>query len=163
QAVLDAGSFDPEFHIAEDIELGIRLRHAGYQLQKHPEIKADHHHFSVSVEEFVGKARSYGEAQAQLFRKDTSLIVDGTGPFGKLDSNGIKSIKQLVERIRQQAKDATRELEKVSSVNFRPYLSGVSKDVRKVEDTMRPVREGAPVVFWYHFFGSFLDAWKEEK
>jgi len=163
QAVLDAGSFDPEFRIAEDIELGIRLRNAGYQLHKHPEIKADHHHLAVSLEEFVSKARRYGEAQSQLFRKHISLIGDGTGPFGRLDRNGVKGIKQLVERIKQQAKEATKELEKATSLNLHPYISGPSEDVRKIEDTMRPVRKGAPVVFWYQFFESFLEAWKQEK
>ena len=160
EAVLSVGSFDHKFRIAEDIELGIRLRNAGYQLHKHPEIKADHHHFSVSVEELVDKARRYGEAQAQIFRKHSSLIGDGTGPFGKLDRNGVKGIRQLVDRIRQQARDAMRELEKVSFLSLRPDLS---EDIRKVEEIMSTVKEEAPVVFWYHFFGSFLESWKEEK
>jgi len=160
EAVLAVGSFDPNFHIAEDIEIGIRLRNAGYQLQKHPEITADHHHLYVSVDEFIDKARRYGQAQAQLFRKHPSLIGDGSGPFGKLDRNGVKGIKQLVDRIRHQAKDATRELEKANSEDLRPFLSN---HVAKIQEIMRPVREGAPVVFWYYFFGSFLESWKEEK
>jgi O-antigen biosynthesis protein len=163
EAVLAVGSFDPRLRVAEDVELGLRLHDAGYELHKRAEIRADHHHLSVTLEEFVRKARSYGEAQASILRKHPSLLGDGTGPFGKLDRAAIKGLHKLVDRIRPQTKDLTQELEKLNSIDLRQFASGQPNDIRKIEDIVSRTKEGASVVFWYHFFGSFLDAWKAEK
>ena len=160
QAVLAAGSFDSELEVAEDIELGFRLRQAGYRLHQHPEIRADHHHLFLSVEEFVTKARRYGAAQAEIFRKHPVLLVDGAEPYGKLDRRTVNKLSQLVERTRQSARESENKLEKINAIDLRQYASGVPDGMAKLNDVVQQAGEGASVVFWYQFLDSFLAAWK---
>ncbi len=163
EVLLAAGSFDPEFWIAEDIELGIRLHHSGCRLVQSQKIKAEHHHPTVSVDQFVQKAGRYGEAQARIFRKHPHMVGDGNAAFGNLDRAAIKKLRQLTERIRHPAKDQAKELERLNSVDFEQLRGDRPEDVRTFERIMRTVNEMVPTVYWCHFFESFLQAWTEEK
>ncbi|MGA9798834.1 MAG: glycosyltransferase [Terriglobales bacterium] len=163
EAVLAVGSFDPDLRVAEDIELGFRLHQAGCMLYKQPDIKADHQHLSISVEELIQKAGRYGSAQADIFKKHPSLLAEGKEPFGKLDRGAVKGLHQLVGRIRQQARDRAQEIETMNSIGLRQYMADGPSAMRKIEDIVSRVKNDASVVFWYHFLESFLKAWKGER
>ncbi|HWF90903.1 MAG TPA: glycosyltransferase [Terriglobales bacterium] len=162
EIILDLGSFDGAFETAADIELGIRAYSAGFLLKKLPAITSDHNHLSTSVEEFVCKARRYGSAQAKLLGKHRFLAGDGTGAFGKLDAAALKKLHQLVKQNRTEARERTAELEKANSIDLRSYLN-VPNGAHKVQTIMQAVKEAVPVVYWFHFFTSFLENWREAK
>lgn len=162
EIVLELGSFDPAFETAADIELGVRMHGAGFLLKKLPPITSDHNHLSTSVEEFICKARRYGKAQAQLFNKHPFLVGDGSGAFGKLDATALKKLHQLVKQNRAEARDRAKELERVNAIDLRPYLN--SQDgALKIQNVKQVVKEAVPVVYWTHFFASFLETWQEGK
>ena len=162
EIVLALGSFDAAFETAADIELGVRMHSAGFLLKKLAAITSDHNHLSTSVEEFVCKARRFGKAQAQIFKKHPFLTGDGSGPFGKLDAAAVKKLHQLVKQNRADARERTKELERVNAIDLRPYINAAD-GAFKVQSVKQVVKEAVPVVYWTHFFASFLESWQEGK
>ncbi|MGH9688977.1 MAG: glycosyltransferase, partial [Candidatus Acidiferrales bacterium] len=65
-AVLAVGSFDPLFRIAEDTELGVRLRQMGYHVRYVPEARAIHDHVGFTIGDLVRRAQQYGRTQLLL-------------------------------------------------------------------------------------------------
>jgi glycosyltransferase involved in cell wall biosynthesis/2-polyprenyl-3-methyl-5-hydroxy-6-metoxy-1,4-benzoquinol methylase len=161
--LVNEGSFDPAFEAAADIELAVRLHKNQCRLMMRTDLRAEHNHLYTSVEDLVSKAERYGAAQARLFRKYPSLVGDGIGAYGKLDSAAIKKLQQLVKHNRQQVREHTLALEKVNAVNLRPLLKDEQTHRRKLESIMQTVKEAVPMIYWTHFFASFLETWTTTK
>jgi hypothetical protein len=67
--LLEVGGFDEKFpFLAEDTELGIRLRRAGVQLDYHPELEVFHDH-PHDVAAFARRMRLVGEAACRLHER----------------------------------------------------------------------------------------------
>ncbi|HEY1462896.1 MAG TPA: glycosyltransferase, partial [Terriglobales bacterium] len=163
ELLLAEGSFDPELKTASDVDLAIRMHKSSCRLIMRTDFRAEHNHLSTSVEDLISKAELYGAAQAQLFRKYPSLIGDGAGAYGKLDSAAIKKLQQLVKHNRQQVREHTQALEKISAIDLRPLIKDEQANKRKLESIMQTVKDAVPAIYWSHFFASFLETWNETK
>jgi glycosyltransferase involved in cell wall biosynthesis len=163
ELLLEEGSFDPAFAAAADVELAVRLHKSSVRLLMRTGLRAEHNHLFTSVEDLVNKAARYGAAQAQLFRKYPALIADGAGAYGKLDSAAIKKLQQLVKHNRQQVREHMQALAKVNAIDLRPLIKDEQANKRKLESIVQTVKEAVPVVYWAHFFSSFLETWNATK
>lgn len=68
-ALADVGGFDPSLQALEDVELGYRLREAGYELRRLPDVVA-HHPFDDGLGETLRRwSRGYYRARGQVVRK----------------------------------------------------------------------------------------------
>jgi GT2 family glycosyltransferase len=66
--VLAAGSFDPGYLRAEDVELGLRLERLGLQFRFNPKSRGLHH-AERSLASWEGMHRSYGRHEVAIFSK----------------------------------------------------------------------------------------------
>ena len=62
-----SGGYDPEYHRAEDVELGIRLEEQRLRFRFCPEARGFHYQ-SRSLESWLELARSYGRADVRMMR-----------------------------------------------------------------------------------------------
>ena len=161
-AVLAAGSFDPRFRVAEDTELGVRLRATGYQVLYHPKALAVHDHLQMTSADLVRRAEIYGQTQLLLFRKHPHLLGDGTGPFGRLDESAIERIRDSVERQRKDIPTGLQLLEKLDHLDLTPYFHATNGERGAADQIMNAVARVVPVVFWFFLHQGFLAAWNEE-
>ena len=76
EAVLDAGSFDSRFRVAEDSDLGLRLSRKGYYVRYVPEARAIDQHLPFTIPDLIRRAELYGETQLALLR-NTSHTARG--------------------------------------------------------------------------------------
>jgi GT2 family glycosyltransferase/glycosyltransferase involved in cell wall biosynthesis len=162
-AVLGVGSFDPRFRVAEDTELGVRLRAAGYQVLYYPKALAVHDHLEMTIGDLVRRAHLYGGTQLLLFRKHPHLLGDGTGPFGSLDESAVERIHAFVEQRREQVQDAVRTLERLDTFDLTPFLSTSTDGRGRAADVMDVLARVVPEVFWFFLFQGFLEAREYEK
>jgi glycosyl transferase family 2 len=56
EAVPDAGSFDAQFRVAEDSDLGLRLSRKGFWVNYIPEARAIHQHLPFIVRDLIHRA-----------------------------------------------------------------------------------------------------------
>ncbi|MGA9884760.1 MAG: glycosyltransferase [Candidatus Acidiferrales bacterium] len=162
-AVLAAGSFDPLFRIAEDTELGVRLRQMGYHVRYVPEARAIHDHVRFTVCDLVRRAEQYGRTQLLLLRKHPQLLGDGTGPFGRLDPEAIEKLHAYAARQAKEVHEATASLEKFDTLDFTPFFSKPSNGRTAADDVMGGFKVAVPAVFWFHIVRGFLAARKEQR
>jgi hypothetical protein len=80
-----------------------------------------------------------------------------------LDSAAIKKLQQLVKHNRQQVREHTQALEKISAIDLRPLIKDEQANKRKLESIMQTVKDAVPAIYWSHFFASFLETWNETK
>lgn len=162
-AVLAAGSFDARFRVAEDTELGVRLRQRGYAVLYVPEAKATHQHLSFTIGDLIRRAQIYGRTQLMLLRKHPQLLGDGTGPFGRLAETDAEKIRADAARRQAEVQDATQALEKFDAVDFAPFHAKKAGDRPAADEVMALFDTAVPAVFWFYLFQSFLEAWDEER
>ncbi|MGH9717197.1 MAG: glycosyltransferase [Candidatus Acidiferrales bacterium] len=162
-AVLGAGSFDPRFRIAEDTELGLRLRQMGFHVRYVPEARAIHDHAAFTLGDLVRRAELYGRTQLLLLRKHPDLLGDGSGPFGRLDAAAIGKLRAYAEEREIEVKEASQAIEKFDSIDFEPFfLRSSSQHSAAAEDVMDAFKLAVPAIFWFHIVRGFLAAWDEE-
>jgi hypothetical protein len=155
--------FDPRFRVAEDTELGVRLRQQGYSVLCVPQAKATHQHLDFTIGDLVRRSQVYGRTQLQLLRKHPQLLGDGTGPFGRLMEADIEKIRVDVARRESEVKDARRALEKFDAMDFAPFHSRKSGERTAADEVMTLFGAAVPALFWFYLFESFLQAWGEER
>ncbi len=162
-AVLAVGSFDPLFRIAEDTELGVRLRQMGFQVRYVPEARAIHDHASFTIGDLVRRAEQYGGMQFLLLRKHPHLLGDGTGPFGHLDREAIEKLRAYAARQEKEVQEATASLQKFDTLDFAPFFSKPSNGRTAADDVMAAFKVAIPAVFWFHIVKGFLSACEERR
>ncbi len=161
-AVLGVGSFDPRFRVAEDTELGVRLRAAGYQVLYHPKALAVHDHLRMTSDDLVRRAETYGRTQLLLFRKHPHLLGNGIGPFGRLDDTAIDRIRDGVERQRDDVQAGLQALQKLDHFDLTPYFQTSNGERSPADQIMDTVARIVPVVFWFFLYKGFLAAWNDQ-
>lgn len=162
-AVLAAGSFDPLFRVAEDTDLGVRLRQMGFHVRYVPEARAIHDHVRFAIDDLVRRAAQYGRTQLLLLRKHPHLLGAGTGPFGRLDPEAIEKLRAYAAQQAKEVNEATASLEKFDTVDFAPFFSNTSNGRTAAEDVIGAFKVAIPAVFWFHIVRGFLAAWDEKR
>ena len=160
--VLAAGSFDPEFPVAEDTDLGIRLQAAGYRVLYHPTALAFHDHLGMTIADLVRRAHVYGRNRLLLFRKHPHLLGDGTGPFGRLDEATACKLSSYIEQHRAEIEKALQAVARYDAINFVPFFSKVDGERRAAEEVIRSFSRAVPAIYQFHLYEGFLEAWRAE-
>ncbi len=161
-AVAGVGSFDPDFRVAEDSELGLRLSRRGYFVRYVPEARAAHRHLPFGVPDLVRRAKAYGAIQLPFLRKHPGLLGDGSTQYGWLDQKFVDEWRERVDRQRAEILDAESAIAKYDDVPFSEF-SKIASDGRALGDeVMRMFRRVVPEVYWHHFFESLLGAIEKE-
>ncbi|HNW60094.1 MAG TPA: glycosyltransferase [bacterium] len=80
-----SGGFDERLQAAEDLELAYRLARRGLRFYYHPEIIAVHHH-PLSLAEYYGKGRLYGQAVARWLAAHPEHRLELARRFGLYDA-----------------------------------------------------------------------------
>jgi len=159
QAVLSVGSFDPRFRVAEDTELGVRLRKAGYKVLYDPLALAWHDHLQFTTADLIRRARAYGEADALLLRKHPQLLGDGSKPFGRMDTQSVAKLAARVESLRANAPETVRALEGFDDVDFRALLDQRVGETTAADEVMKLFEHAVPTIFWFYLLERFLEVW----
>ncbi len=161
-AVLEAGSFDPRFQVAEDTELGVRLRRAGYQVVYDPLAWAWHDHLSFTTRDLIRRAQAYGATQYQLLRKHPHLLGDGEGFFGLLDEASAVSLAARAGALRGDIPETVRALEKFDELDFLPFFGLRGEAGNSAREVMELFEKALPAVFWFHLWERFLEVWAQD-
>jgi GT2 family glycosyltransferase/glycosyltransferase involved in cell wall biosynthesis len=162
-AVLEAGSFDPQFRVAEDTDLGTRLAQRGFQVRFHPDAGAVHEHGRFSLNDLIRRAQSYGAADWKLFQKHPQLLGDGAGPFGRLQANDFSRMRDYLHRHRPAVEAALAALQALDDVDMIPLCQKDAQGHTKAEAILAQLAQVVPIVHWYYLFASFLQASKEAR
>jgi GT2 family glycosyltransferase/glycosyltransferase involved in cell wall biosynthesis len=163
QAVLEVGSFDPQFRVAEDTELGARLEEKGYLIRYHPRAVAWHDHLKFTSADLLERARAYAPADLLLFKKHRRLLGSGTGPFGTLDDDWAAKTKDSLGKSRHQVAELTRAIAHFDNLDFAPLFSIRKGDRSEAEIVLRTFDQIVPQVHWFHLFEKLLELRGKEK
>jgi len=161
-AVLAVGSFDPQFRVAEDSDLGLRLSRKGFCVNYLPEARATHQHLPFTVRDLIHRAEAYGRTQLMLLRKHPGLLGDGGSLFGMLDEAAAGTWRALIGNRAIEIDATVKQLERIDSLDFAPFLTMTTGDRTAAEEITKLFRRAVPDVYWYYFFSSLLDAWDHE-
>ncbi|MFZ3215971.1 MAG: glycosyltransferase [Candidatus Acidiferrales bacterium] len=162
KAVLGVGSFDPQFRVAEDSDLGLRLSHRGFCIRYVSEAVAVHLHPSFTVPDLLRRAEMYGRTQLTLLRKHPVLLGDGGTVFGLLDEKAADRWRALLAQREQEVRDLAGKLTRIDSVDFAPFTTMKRGDGTMADEIARLFRRAVPDVYWHYFFSSLLEAWEKE-
>jgi O-antigen biosynthesis protein len=162
QAVLDAGSFDPQFRVAEDSDLGLRLSRIGFGINYVPEATANHQHLPFTVPDLIRRAEIYGRTQLLLLRKHPALLGEGGSIFGMLDETAATTWRSLINSRDNQIEATVKQLERIDSLDFAPFFTMMTSERTAAEEITKLFRRAVPDVYWHYFFSSLLDAWNRE-
>ncbi len=161
-AVVGVGSFDPEFRVAEDSELGLRLSRRGYFVRYVPEAHATHWHIPFAVSDLVHRAEAYGKTQLQFLRKHPGLLGDGSTQYGLLDQRFVDEWRERLAAQRHEIHDAEAALAKYDAVEFAEFNKLSPHGQSLSEDVMRMFRRVVPEVYWHRFYASLVRAVEDE-
>ncbi len=156
--VLAAGNFDPNFRVAEDTELGVRLIRKGLKVIYAPEIEAIHDHLDFRLADLIRRAEVYGQTLLKLFKKHPDLLADGSGVLGTLDARSLAKIDSFIAEHEAEIPAAVESLAKFDSIDFIPFFSRQLDGKNTAETVMELFTRSVPTVYWYHLFKSFLAA-----
>lgn len=121
-AVLAAGSFDSQFRVGEDTDLGARLTSRGYAVLYWPDARATHDHLNFRVDDIVRRARSYGPATMRLVEKYPYLLADETGPLGRLDAAWRTRTLDFLRDSRPRVEEALAAARRLDDFDFSTLL-----------------------------------------
>jgi GT2 family glycosyltransferase/glycosyltransferase involved in cell wall biosynthesis len=157
EAVLRAGSFDPQFGVAEDTELGARLEEQGYRVLYRPEALAWHDHLIFTTADLLKRARNYAPANLLLFKKHPRLLGSGTGPFGRLDADWAAKTRNRLDQSRRQVAEWTQALARFDQLDFTPLFSLRHGDVTEAERVLQAFDQIVPQVHWFYLLERLLE------
>ncbi len=163
ELVLAAGSFDPDFRVAEDTELGVRLMERGLKVLYAPELEAIHEHLDFTIADLIRRAEVYGAKLIGLFKKHPHLVADGRGVLGTLDAGSLNRVDSFIKEHEAEIPAAVESLAKFDSVDFTPFFSKQLDGRNAAETVMDLFTRSIPTVYWYHLFRSFLAARNAER
>jgi len=161
QAVLEAGSFDSRFRIAEDTELGARLASRGYEILYWPAARATHDHLNFQTDDIVRRARSYGPATLLLFRKHPSLLGDGKGPLGRLDAAWKARTLNVLQNSRGQVEEALAAVRRLDDFDFSTLLRGKLAGVTSAEGIISLLEKAITQVYWFYHLEAIVNGLDE--
>ena len=157
QAVLDAGSFDCRFRVAEDTELGARLTTRGYKVLYWPAARAIHDHLNLKTADLVRRARSYGPPTLLLLQKHPWLLADGNGPFGRLDAAWKAKTAAYLEQSCRQVEEAQGASARLDDFNFSTLPAGSNGDVTPSAAEITSLLEKAIThIHWFYLLEAML-------
>jgi GT2 family glycosyltransferase len=163
EAVSGAGSFDPQFRVTEDTELGARLEQKGYRIRYHPKALAWHDHLTFTAADLIKRARGYAPADLLLFKKHPHLLAPGTGPFGRLDDDWAAKTKTFLDKSRPQVGGLTRAIAQFDALDFAPLFSIRKGEGTAAENVLRTFDQIVPQVHWFFLFEKLLELWGDGK
>jgi hypothetical protein len=163
EAVLGAGSFDPQFRVAEDTELGARLEQKGYRIRYHPKALAWHDHLTFTSADLIKRARAYAPADLLLFKKHPRLLGSGRGPFGRLDDDWAAKTQDSLHKSRRQVAELIRAIAHFDTLDFRLLFSIRKGEGTEAEMILRIFDQIVPQVHWFHLFEKLLELRGEGK
>jgi glycosyltransferase involved in cell wall biosynthesis len=161
EAVLGAGSFDPQFRVAEDTELGVRLEQQGYGILYHPQALAWHDHLIFTATDLIARAHVYAPADILLFKKHPRLLASGRGPFGKLDADWAAKTKDSLDQSRRQVTEWTQALARFDHLDFAPLFYKLNGETTEAELVLKAFDQIVPRVYWFYLFERFLELREE--
>jgi GT2 family glycosyltransferase/glycosyltransferase involved in cell wall biosynthesis len=161
QAVLEVGSFDPRFRVAEDTELGVRLEQEGYRIRYHPQALAWHDHLTFTTADLLNRARAYAPADLLLFTKHPRLLGSGTGPFGKLDDDWAAKTRGFLDESRSRMAEFTKAIARFDNLDFAPLFSIGNGRETEAGIVLRTFDQIIPQVHWFYLFESVLELRRE--
>jgi GT2 family glycosyltransferase/glycosyltransferase involved in cell wall biosynthesis len=156
QAVLEVGSFDPCFRVAEDTELGVRLEQKGYRIRYHPKAFAWHDHLTFTAADLLSRARAYAPADLLLFKKHPGILASGTGPFGRLDDDWAAKTQGFLDESRARMVEFTKAIARFDNLDFEPLFSIGNGSETEAGIVLRTFDQIVPQVHWFHLFESVL-------
>lgn len=159
EAVLGVGSFDPQFRVAEDTELGARLEQDGYRTRYHPKALAWHDHLMFTTADLIKRARAYAPADLLLFKKHPRLLGSGKGPFGSLDDDWAAKTRDSLDKSRQQVAELIRAIARFDNLDFAPFFSIRRGERTEAEIVLKTFDQIIPQVHWFHLFEMLLELW----
>ncbi len=160
RAVLAAGNFDPAFRVAEDTELGTRLAQRGVRVVYHPAAVSWHEHTAFTTQDLIRRARSYADADWDLFTKHPHLLGAGTSPFGTLSPADRARIAAEIERNRAAVAQGIIALEALDRTDFRNFFRSPDAQGAAAKHVIEQLGTIVPLVYWHCFFERFLEHWK---
>jgi O-antigen biosynthesis protein len=161
-AVAGVGSFDADFRLAEDSELGLRLSRRGYFVRYVPEARAMHQHLPFTVPALVNRAKAYGATFLRLLRKHPSLLGDGSTPYGWLDARFADQWREKLASKSEKIHDAEIAIAKYDDLDFAEFEKLSSDGKVLSSEVMRMFSRVVPEVYWHHFYASLVAAWEQE-
>jgi hypothetical protein len=156
--VLGGGSFDPDFRVAEDTDLGIRLIQKGLRILYSPEAEATHEHLDFTMADLVRRAEVYGKQLVRLYGKHPSILVEGQEPFGNLDSNALRKLQLYVAEHESEVPRAIESLAKFDSIDFGAFSTNEIDGQNAADRVVNRLARSIPTVYWYHLFRTWLAA-----
>jgi glycosyltransferase involved in cell wall biosynthesis len=162
EGVVGVGSFDPEFRIAEDSELGLRLSRRGYFVRYDPGACATHWHVPFTVPDLVRRAKAYGAMQLQFLRKHPGLLGDGSTQYGWLDRKFVEGWRERLAAQREEVREAEAAIAKYDDVPFAEFNNVAGNGRGLADDVMCMFRRVVPEVYWHHFYESLVQAMENE-
>jgi GT2 family glycosyltransferase/tetratricopeptide (TPR) repeat protein/glycosyltransferase involved in cell wall biosynthesis len=157
EAVLGAGSFDPQFRVAEDTELGVRLEQQGYRILYQPQALAWHDHLIFTAADLIERARVYAPADILLFKKHPRLLASGRSPFGKFDADWAAKTKVSLDQSRRQVTEWTQAIARFDHLDFAPLFNQRNGEVTEAELVLKAFDQVVPQVYWFHLFERLLE------
>lgn len=155
-AVLAAGSFDPAFRVAEDTDLGIRLARLGVKVVYLPGARAIHDHLTITIQDLVRRARSYGAVWPTLLERHPELElaqlgVELSGPIGARD---VERVRAAIGPLRAEVDSLAKLLEEQDARDFAAILPN-----RKAAGAvLRIFAEALPRLHWFHVLDGLCGA-----
>jgi hypothetical protein len=157
EAVLAAGSFDSQFRVGEDTDLGSRLTSRGYEVLYWPAACAIHDHLNFRVDDIVRRARSYGPATLRLIKKYPNLLGDGSGPLGRLDAAWRARTVDFLRNSRPQVEEALAAARRLEDFDFSTLLRGAVPGGESLADGIVSLLEKAVTqVHWFYLLEAIV-------
>lgn len=158
-AVRSVGSFDHQFRVAEDTDLGIRLLAAGYKILYDPSISAIHDHLDLNLDSLIRRAQIYGKTDVHLLAKHPQLLGDGSGIFGRMDEATIEKMQSAVDSQRAQIGPACEALRRFESIDFSTTFATKYDDKSAADQIADIFAQAVPRIFWFYLLQSLIDEW----
>lgn len=156
-AALAAGSFDTRLGVAEDTELGARLVSRGYEVLYWPAALAKHDHLNFRADDIVRRARSYAPATQLLLQKHSSLLGDGSSPFGRFDAEWKARTQSFLRDSRQRVEEALAAVRRLDDFNFATLLRENGTGGKSTAEAITCLLEAAvPQIHWFYLLEAMV-------
>ncbi len=156
-AVHLAGSFDSEFRVAEDTELGARLDQEGYRILYQPRALAWHDHLIFTAADLIKRAQAYADADLQLYTKHPRLLGAGQSAFGHLDAAWAGKVQRELDESRGRVAEWTQAIARFDKLDFAPLFSMRNGNSSEAELVLRTFDQIVPQVYRFHLFERLLE------
>jgi len=165
-AVLAAGSFDPQFRMGEDTELGLRMAANGCKVVFNPQAKAFHDHLEMKIDDMVRRAKAYGPVYLRLLGKHPSLKITHPGLelSAPVTAADIEQMRETLAKQRPQIEETVRALRQYDNRDFEPAFAKRSGggEGSAADMIVNLYRQAIPQVHWFYVFDGLCNAWTNQ-